>query len=129
VNSRESKRAEKISRDYIDPLIIKNRFNKMKRYVFKFVNSLIVIYASGFLSQTINYVLATSKMPLRNPTTNHSSRAPKMKEYEIVEGYSPGTMRKLEYAPMAEPVTKKKPRNIMSSLWPLVIQSQALDTK
>jgi hypothetical protein len=45
-------------------------------------------------------------MSLRNPTTRHSSRAPKVKELEVGEGSSPGISKKLEYVPRPEPVIK-----------------------
>jgi hypothetical protein len=53
-----------------------------------------------------NYVLATGKMCQRNPTTRCLPRAPKIKEAETSEGYSPDTARKLEYTPMVELVIK-----------------------
>jgi hypothetical protein len=45
-------------------------------------------------------------MPPRNPTTRCSPRAPKLKEAEIDEGSSPGTVRPLEYARRVELVIK-----------------------
>jgi hypothetical protein len=45
-------------------------------------------------------------MLLRKPTTKRLLREPKLKEDEIGEGSSPGTMRQLEYAPRVEPVIK-----------------------
>jgi hypothetical protein len=45
-------------------------------------------------------------MPPRNPTTTGSSREPKLKEAETGECSSPGTARRLEYAPRAELVIK-----------------------
>ena len=62
LNSRASEGVERMSRDCTNPLIIKTRFNKLQRYVFKFVNSLVIIYASGFLAQYINYVIVARKM-------------------------------------------------------------------
>jgi hypothetical protein len=51
LNSRASEEAKKASRDCVDSQIIKTRLNKQQRYVFKFVNSAVVIfiYASDFL--------------------------------------------------------------------------------
>jgi hypothetical protein len=53
-----------------------------------------------------NYVLVAGKIPLRNPTTKRSSRAPKLKEEEIGEVSSPDTTRQLEYVARVEPVIK-----------------------
>jgi hypothetical protein len=78
----------------------------MQRYVFNFVNSLVVIYASGLLSRNLNYVLAAGNMSLRKPTTRRSPGEPKLKEDEIGEGSSLGNARQLEYAPRVEPVIK-----------------------
>jgi len=45
-------------------------------------------------------------MPPRNPTTRCSPRAPKLKEVETGEGFTPGTTRQLEYASRVESVVK-----------------------
>jgi hypothetical protein len=45
-------------------------------------------------------------MSPRNPTTRCSPRAPKIKEQETGEGYSPRTTRQLEYVPRVEPFIK-----------------------
>ena len=42
----------------------------------------------------------------RNPTTRCSLREPKLKELEIGEGSSPGTVRQLEYVPRPKHVVK-----------------------
>jgi hypothetical protein len=78
----------------------------MQRYVFNFFNSLVVISASGFLAQSIKYVLASGKMSSRNPITRCSSRAPKLNEAETGKFSSSRTARQLDYAPKAEPVIK-----------------------
>jgi hypothetical protein len=44
LNSKSSKEEKKVSRDCVDPQIIKTRLKKMHRYVFKFVNLKVVIY-------------------------------------------------------------------------------------
>jgi hypothetical protein len=46
------------------------------------------------------------KMIPRKSTTRHSLREPKLKEAEIGEGYSPGTVSQLEFSPKVEPVIK-----------------------
>jgi hypothetical protein len=53
-DSRASKEAKQVSRDCVDPQIIKTRLNKLQRYVFKFVNLLVVIYICILFSYTVS---------------------------------------------------------------------------
>jgi hypothetical protein len=54
------------------------------------------------------------KMPPRKPMTRRSPRAPKLKEAEIGEGSSPGTVRQLEFSPRVEPVIKTSTKKAFS---------------
>jgi hypothetical protein len=51
-------------------------------------------------------------MPSRNLNTRHSSREPKLKEPEMGERSSPGTVRQLEYVPRPEPVIKTTTKKV-----------------
>jgi hypothetical protein len=51
---------------------------------------------------------------MRNPTTRHSPREPKIKEEKIGEGSSPGIAGQLEYTPRAEPIVKTSTKKSFS---------------
>jgi hypothetical protein len=66
---------------------------------------------------------------VRNPTTRRSLRAPKIKEEEIGEGYSPSTIGQFEYTPRVEPVIKTSTKKAFSNLRYSLIQKKALDPR
>jgi hypothetical protein len=51
-------------------------------------------------------------IPLRNTTTRHSPRAPKIKEQKTGEGSSQRTTRQLEYVPRLEPIVKTETKKV-----------------